>query len=234
MKETRFQQFILMGISQSEALEYAAKLAEAGNNGIAPLFLRFENWVATPLPVVYFGANGCLVSLPFLDLNHLDKVFGALVDGIPFSKNNDHFGLPRATGWIGVNTALDEMSEKTFGFGTLGHQSFAVPHLFELQRAIAQRGAFNETMSVFRRYNLSADNWAHEPYVAADVCDKGKYPHVVDMDTGVISKYDSSAELYHMRLVVKGCRNLKTIPLTDDKLPNWEQLTTEVYEYLFG
>lgn len=234
MKEARFQQFVLMGISQSEALEYAAKLAKSENDGVAPLFLRFENWVATPLPVVYFGANGSLVSLPFLDLNYLDKVFGVLVDGIPFSKNNDNFGLPMETGWVGINTALDEMNEKIFGIETFGRPKFAVPYLSELQKAIAQREAFNETMRIFRRYDLSAENWVHDPYVAADVCNKGKYPHVANMDTGIISKYDSaSVHPYRVRFVVRGNHNMKSIPCIDG-LPDWEQLTTENYSHLFG
>lgn len=234
MRKEKFLQLALMGISQGDALEYAAELAQSGKIGVPKLFLTMEKWVPTPLPVVYFGGNNRLLVLPFLDTTHLDKVFGVAVNGIPFSKNDDNFNLPQETGWIGVNNALEEMTEKVFGKGNFGRPYFAVPYLNEMQEAYAKRELFNETMHIFRHHGLTADNWAHEPYAAADVCHKGKYPHVVDMDTGIISKYDSSADVYHMRFVINGSRNLKTIPLTDDKLPNWEQLTEEVYEYLFG
>lgn len=235
MNEAKFQQLALMGVSQSDALEYAAKLAEIGKIGVPKLFLTLESWVITPLPVVYFGANNRMLSLPFLDTTHLDKVFGVELDGTPFSKNDDNFNLPQETGWIGVNGALTEMNEKIFGKGSFGRPQFAIPYLNDMQKAYAKRELFNETMRIFRSHGLSADNWSHDPYAAADICKKGDYPHVVDMNTGVISKYDSSSVTpYHMRFIIRCNRNMRGISETEEGRPNWEQLTKEVYDHLFG
>ncbi len=234
MNETKFQQLALMGVSQSDALEYAARLAKSGKSCAPKLFLTKENWLLTPLPVVYFGVNNRMLVLPFLDTAHLDKVFGVAVEGIPFSKNDDNFNLPKETGWIGVNSALEEMTDKIFGTSYFGRPRFAVPYLHELQQAYGKRELFNETMRIFREQGLSSDNWSREPYAVADICSKDKYPNVVDMGTGVISKYDSQAKLYHMRFIISGNRSMKTLPLTEGGLPNWEQLTEEVYEHYFG
>ncbi|MBO6281367.1 MAG: hypothetical protein J6N49_02420 [Alphaproteobacteria bacterium] len=234
MNEAKFKQLALMGVTQSDALEYAAKLAQTGKIDVPRLFLRQENWVITPLPVVYFGAKNRMLSLPFLDTTRLDKVFGVEVDGVPFSKNDDNFNLPHETGWIGVNNALKEMTEKIFGDGSFGRPSFAVPYLNDMQNAYTKRELLNETMRIFRSHGLSADNWSHDPYAAEDVCKKGDYPHVVDMSTGVISEYDSSSDTpYHMRFIIRCNCSMRGVPVTEEGLPNWEKLTAGVYEHLF-
>ena len=233
MNKAKFKYLSQGGITQSDALEYAAWLAENGEIPELPQSFRFENWIETPLPVVYFGRNYAPVVLPFLDLKHQNAVFGIAVGGVLFSKDDVCIDIGQGADWNKVQEYLREKNIELFGEASFGRPQIRVPFLNEMQKALPLRLMFNATINIFREYKLSADNWGMMQYATTAITTQNKCSYVVDMRTGVVSPQVANPRYYYVRPIISGGITTKTLPQTTDGKPNWDQFTEEMYDHLF-
>ena len=167
--------------------------------------LRKKEWIPTPLPVVYLGARGEMVRLPFIDTTKLHNVFGVAVENVCYCamvmRNSCEPASIYNHGFIGVKTKLKAMREKYYpsAKNTVGRiftaesvyaRYFEVPTLDILQKAYMQRKAFDATLRILQENGIDVDLWADGDFI----CQNSNYPsirfdNVVDFGTGIVKEY---------------------------------------------
>ena len=193
----KFEQWRQDGVTAEDAKNYAAWLEK----NVLPL--RKENWVPTPLPVVYIGKQGEFIRLPFLDLNFKSKVFGVAVDRVCYRKTVYRYVLEY--GFIGVVSHLNELQadlyppkknvlSRIFSAESIYAHDFFVPTLDLLQRAYRQREAFDATVRILCANGVTADMWNDGKFICQDDAEPSEFHRVTDFATGVVSDYDSSSK----------------------------------------
>lgn len=171
--------------------------------GVLPL--RKENWVPTPLPVVYFGQKGEMVRLPFLDTTKVHKVFGVAVENECYCAKVMRDGSKPASiydhGFIGVGSELKAMREKYYPAAknvigrVLSAESvyaryFEVPNLDVLQKAYMQRNAFDATLRILQENGIDVDLWADGDFICKNSNSPSiRFDNVVDFGTGIVKEY---------------------------------------------
>lgn len=189
----KFEQWRQEGVTAEDAKNYAAWLEK----DVLPL--RKENWVPTPLPVVYIGAREEFVRLPFLDLSRKNKVFGVALGRVCYQKTVYRSVLEY--GFIGVVSYLEAQQadlyppkknvlSRIFPIESINTHRFFVPTLDLLQRVYRQKEAFDATVRILCANGVAADVWGDGKFICQDDANPREFHRVADFATGVVSKYD--------------------------------------------
>lgn len=204
---TKFEVWRKLGITKEDALAYADWL---GGKTKIPVYR--EDWMPTPLPVVYFGKDRQFICLPFVDIEHKDLIIGVAVDNLCFDKNflkaSMDGGDVTSKGFIGVDCELKELSKSlypnmihaeigSFTFISCHYGRLAkVPDLNEMQKAYMQKEAFNATIEIMRQAGVnSLKLWKDEHcYICRDLSDPKSFHQAVDFGSGKVVKYDACQE----------------------------------------
>lgn len=167
--------------------------------------LRKKEWIPTPLSVVYFGKNGEMVRLPFLDTTKVHKVFGVAVENVCYCAKVMRDGSQPASiynhGFIGVESELKAMREKyypaakntvvrIFTAESVYARYFEVPTLDILQEAYVHRNAFDATLRILQENGIDVDLWTDGDFICKNSNSPSiRFDNVVDFGAGIVKKY---------------------------------------------
>ena len=193
--ETRFEKWRQEGVSPEDAMKYAEWL----QNDKLPL--KKKDWVPTPLPVAYWGADMQIVRLPFLDLSKKSSVFGVAVGRICYQRKLFMDEVYRY-GTLSVDASLKALRNKYYpqcenvigrilSAESIYARDFVVPTLDQMQRAYMHKDAFDETLRILRANGIFVDFWADDDFICRDYDGAEGIHQVVDFGSGEVKNYDS-------------------------------------------
>ena len=192
--------------------------------------LRLESWVPTPLPIAYFGPEGQVVRLPFLDLQKKQYVMGVAIGGMCYCKGvfKEVFNY----GFIGVLSMLQKMRDDAYPkkSNCLGRilssesvyaRDFVVPSLDQLQSAYLHRHEFEATLQILRDNDIYAESWGECSYICCNSGDCERFDRVVDFGQGIVREYDPYDEMQRARMMVK-IVDRDPLYTVEDGVLNWK------------
>lgn len=171
MDSVKYNVLKAINLTKEEALEYISGLENANEQTAG------ESRVTTPCEVVYLSKDGKIEVLPYLDLSRVTEVWGAKCGNTLFKKAHD-----QPTTWKGITDVYKMVRVK-------GH-TLALPALKELQNLYSERADFNQTMDIFRRNGVFAENLKDSWYWAADLQQEHS-AYMVNLESGYESVFVS-------------------------------------------